>query len=218
MKNPLKSLGLIEDDAPSTTGEHEVVQDTKPAPRATVAAPFRPSVPSVDVGSVAPNPDVVTTLNDAANASKIAGYPEFRIIFDNIAGIPDNQKYPMSLKLLEASNKITPTALVASLQDRIQLVEKEQASFGQYYDDEVANTITSRHDQITKLETDVEKKKAEIRELDAKRVQLTQEAGQAQIQLEQTRAEFNASFDVVRSGFASELEKITSFIPAKGAK
>jgi hypothetical protein len=194
----------------------------QPVPAAVATATFPSAAPatptawmnnptltvSPSVPAVAPDQEIVAGLVETINKSKLPGYTAFKTIFDAMVGIPDTQRYALALNATAASSHITIDDVVASLDEKLSLLDADAKSFEAAFQESLKSNVGAAQDEIQHIAETVEAKKQEIRDLDAKRVSLTEKMGAAQVNLEKEHATFGVSFDAVRSSLAAERDRI----------
>jgi uncharacterized small protein (DUF1192 family) len=195
----------------------------KPDPKASVtpvaASPFGggfslPTSPALNFGgAAAPDQEIVKSLTDAAAQSKKPAYDQFRVVAESLAGVPDVQRYTMALNVVHNANKIEAADVIASLDDRLALIEREKADFENAYQSQTQSAVVGAESEAKKITERITTLQQEIATLEGQRVTKMQESGQAKVDLEQSRATFNASFEVVRSVFKRERDMLSSFLP-----
>ncbi len=222
----LKKFGFVTDDGESAAPTETPVAVPSPRTRPVVRGTAFDSLPTQNFvvpgfgasSAVAPDPEIIKTLNDAAEQSKVPGYAEFAVNRETLNGLPDVQKYALALNLTQANHKIAPAAVLASLDDRAALIDAQEAEFAQAMDDAVTNEVTKRQQEAAKLDEEITKLAATIQDKSNQRNALAQEATESETAIAQQRAVFAASINVVRTAQASEREKIAGIISTTPAK
>jgi hypothetical protein len=154
-----------------------------------------------------PDPEIVATLTKAMAESTVEGYSEFVTMFEALKNIPT------SLNAISAGTKgkITPAVVVKSIDDRIDLLQKEKASFIEYLASETKTQITDKQDAATKIAQ-------QIADLENQQRQISGEIANSSADLERQRASFDASFNAVLSGVSAERNAIAAFLPTPTVK
>jgi hypothetical protein len=217
LKDLIKKSGLVEFDETATDEDTPSVStSSKAAKRPT--APLKPLArvatttiyPPATSTVMGPDPEIVAILEQATNDSKTTGYPEFRAIFETLDGIAELQRYAMALKLTQTSHKISTAGVLASLDDRLAILEAQQADFESNFQQSINDSVTSVQTQADKIAATIEQMKADIQAKETEKASLIEKAAAAQITLEKERSAFNASYDVVHTNISGERAKIAS--------
>lgn len=221
IKNFLQNAGIIEksateDEAPVTSTKPKTASNAFARTQAAISVPafsHPTGAPLPGAFGVQPDPTMVEDLSNAAAASKVVGYGEFKTLYDTFAAIPEPQRTSMALAAVAAANKVTPDMVLASINDRLSLVEVEATHFAEAMAATEANEVTARQTEADSIAQAIERMKAEIQEKEVARANLLAEANQAQMHINTTRIQFDASANAVRAALNSEREKIAAFIP-----
>jgi hypothetical protein len=204
---------------PTASGYRPKAGGFQPVTRPKSVAGTPNSAPTYHVDAPAPvDQSIIDALNATAESSKLTGYTVFRAILDNLGNMPDAQRFLTALNLVKNVNKVEPEDVLRALDDRIALVDADAQQFEAEYQSEVAKQVTEKQNDIQKINEEIEAKKAEIRDLEAQKVTLISESGQAEVDLAQNRTVFNASLDVVKSSLSTERENIARYILPKATK
>lgn len=196
--------------------QKEKASAVTPVPASPFGGGFSlPTSPALNLGGAAvPDPEIVKGLTDAAATSRKPAYDQFRIVAESLAGVPDVQRYTMALNVVHNANKIEAADVIASLDDRLALIDNEKAEFENAYKQQNQSAVIGAEADAKKIEERITALQQEIAALEGQRVTKMQESGQAKISLEQQRATFNASYEIVRSNFKRERDMLSSFLPA----
>jgi hypothetical protein len=215
----IKKTGLIELDEPkeekvTPTVENRPVSST-PSKFASYSVPANPvSVAASAPPSPAMATEVIAALTDAMNAAKNPGYVEFQKIFNTLNGLPESQRYAMAINLLSVTMKIDPDSLLASFDERAALLEAERTGFNTFCDDETQSKVIARQNEVAEVEKTIEQKRQEIAALEQKRVELTEAANNAQVDIQHRQVGFTVAYQSLNTQLAAERSHILPFSPS----
>lgn len=183
--------------------------DAPPAPR---TAPTPTAAPVTGAAALS-DPEMVATLEHAVARSTAPGYSEFRVLYAAMDSVPDERlRYDVALKALRASHQLGPDAVLASIEDRINLLEGERSKFDEALAAETERSVNGTTRQINAIAETIAARQAEIRDLEAKQAKLAEAARTAQADLDKSRATFAAAFATVHSALDGERARIATHL------
>jgi hypothetical protein len=225
LKDILKKSGLVEDD-PTDVGE-----EPAPATSAARPVPTQPSrffnyvaasVPAVSVAASAPKnvPATVTTefisaLNEAMDKATNKGYVEFQKLFTTLGSVPESQRYATAISILQTSLNIDAASLLASFDERAQLLDAERNDFNAFCESETQGKVVAAQNQISEVEKDIEQKRQEIASLEEQRAKLTTDANNASAEIQMRQVAFSVSYESTKNQLAAERSHILPFVTVK---
>lgn len=216
LKDALSDFVEFDENAPKAD------EGDAPVPKRTVrpgasSAPLPAAFPSAAPDSSLTDPGMLATLEHAVARSVEPGYDEFRTLYAAMDSIPDERlRYDVALKALKASHQLGPEHVIASIEDRIRLLDAERTKFDEALAVETERSITGTNRQIKTIGDSIAAKQAEIRDLEAKQAKLYETAKAAQAELDQSRAAFATAFASIHSSLDAERTRISSH--ASGGK
>lgn len=219
LKDKLVAGGLITDNSEqSQPADDDTSQKPVSKASGTSKPTRRPTITVTEASDegISADASIVSTLEAATANAKNRSYNQFQVIFDNLDGIPEAQRYSKALKLVQASHNLSPDQVIASLDERLSILAQQESEFQSAHASAVDAQVTSQEKEADNIQASIEERKAEIRSLEEKRIQLTREAGNAQVKLQQDLATFNVSYETVRSKLAGERDRLASYIPRTG--
>jgi septal ring factor EnvC (AmiA/AmiB activator) len=174
---------------------------------------FDESAPASPDGKTPGVPRRADPVGSAAPRSGAAPDPSFRTLYAAMDSVPDERlRYDVALKALRASHQIGPDAVLASIEDRIRLLDAERTKFEQALAAETERSINGTNRQIKSIADSIAAKQTEIRDLEAKQATLYETAKVAQSELDRSRASFAAAFASVHSSLDAERARIATHL------
>ncbi|MEO6759511.1 MAG: hypothetical protein ABIO24_08665 [Saprospiraceae bacterium] len=211
-----KSVFVIEEPGVSQSAS-ENSAPAKPAP-APMAQPASPSV--VSTGSVTDKFSEILMSALEKNNQNGFDYFEFRQALQNLAKMPmDEQTRFQSAFAMAQTMGITPAALVESAGFYLQVLGGEQSKFNEAHQQQRAKLIGNREDEVKKLEGMMEQKTAQIKQLTQQieehrqqAEQIRRELSESTIKIENTKADFEATFASVVGQMQGDVDKMKSYL------
>ena len=147
-------------------------------------------------------------------------YFEFRQALRNLAKMPmDEQTRFQSAYAMAQTMGATPTALVESANFYLQVLSTEQSRFNEAHQQQRAKLIGNREDEVKNLEGMMLQKAEQIKQLTQEiedhrqqADQIRKELSESTIKIENTKADFDATFTSVVSQMQSDVDKIKSYL------
>lgn len=208
IKDALSDFVEFDENAPASADGKTPGVQRRPDPVASVA-PLRGASPDPSLT----DPEMLATLEHAVARSTEPGYEQFRTLYAAMDSVPDERlRYDVALKALRASHQIGPDAVLASIEDRIRLLEAERTKFEQALAAETERSINGTNRQIKSIADSIAAKQTEIRDLEAKQASLYETAKVAQSELDRSRASFAAAFASVHSSLDAERARIATHL------
>jgi hypothetical protein len=164
------------------------------------------------VASAIVNPDTVKVLTDAIGNTQNTAYTQFKTVFDALAGLPDPQRYPAALNAVAATNKISAQDVLKAFAEREKLLANEQHGFEAAMVDANEQTVVAVVKQVEQITATIDAKKKEIETLVQQQQTLAQQIQQAQMEITNERASFEASFTMVQNQLATERKNFETYI------
>jgi hypothetical protein len=188
----------------------------RPGAKMAPRAPTRPAVATpVTTPDVQANPDDVAALEAAAQASTKPGYSEFKGLLEVMQSVPDEAlRVTLTLQGIEKTKGITPDQILAAVEDRLRLVETEQAKFEEAMTREAEQSVGGSTAKIQRLEDEIKAAEAEIERKRAEQAELGATIQEAQDGIDRARAEFAAAYDVVHANLVAERDLVASHAPS----
>ncbi|HET6764551.1 MAG TPA: hypothetical protein VFH27_12795, partial [Longimicrobiaceae bacterium] len=187
-----------------------------PAPAAGQAPEFVP-VPDATLMHPGPAPAAelayVDDLRAAVEASGKPAYGQFRKLFEALPVPDETQRTQLALAAAGASAQVTAADVVAAIDDRLKLLEKERGAFDQAIAQQTDASIGAVKKQIVSIAEQIAKKQAEIRDLEQRRATAESSIAQAAAEIEASRRNFAASFAVVQTDLAGERARVAAHVP-----
>ena len=210
-----KSVFLVEDPASSQPATESNVPPAAPTP-----PPQAPSPTANTSGSVTDKFSEI--LLGALEKNNQAGfdYFEFRQALRNLAKMPmDEQTRFQSAYAMAQTMGATPAALVESANFYLQVLATEQSKFNEAHQQQRAKLIGNREDEVKNLEGMMQQKAEQIKQLTQqiedhrqRAEQIRKELSDSTIKIENTKADFEATFASVVSQMQGDIDKMKSFL------
>jgi hypothetical protein len=200
---------------PNTPTEKQAGQPKSAIP--TQVAP-KPSV--VIPGQV--NDEMAKILEDAIREADIPGfdYIEFRDILANMRAlnIPEPQMFQAAFASAQIA-KVTKIQLLEAIDFYIKVIETKAGEFRQYVAGIETTDVTGKNQEISVLEKQIEEDATKIQELTTeigkrrqKQDAIRMEKAQAELDIKNKTAAFEATKAVVVDKLGSDREKINTYI------
>jgi chromosome segregation ATPase len=208
LKDALSDFVEFDEGASEADNAAETVAKRQSKRVATVA-----TVSAVSPDTSLTDPEMVATLEQAVARSTEPGYDQFRVLYAAMDAVPDERlRYDVALKALQASHQLGPDAVLASIEDRIRLLDDERTKFEKAHANETERSITATSRQIKTLGDTIAAKQAEIRELETRQAKLYESAKAAQAELDRSRTAFAVAFTSVHTSLDTERNRISSHL------
>jgi uncharacterized protein YicC (UPF0701 family) len=207
LKDALSDFVEFDENAPPSENAGQPASKQRPAPKAGGAT----SAASIDTSLS--DPEMVATLEHAVARSTEPGYDQFRALYSAMESVPDERlRYDVTLKALQASHQLSPQAVLASIEDRIRLLEAERTKFEQALKSETDRSINGTNRELQTVGDAIAGKQKEIQELQARQAALVQTTKDAQADIDRSRASFAAAFASVHSSLDAERTRISTHL------
>lgn len=201
-------------DPPKEVPVRKSVVPSTPAP-ASVSAP-RPVLP----GQV--DETMAQILEDAIVASNLPGfdYLEFRDALVNMKDLPlpEAQKFQAVFATAQ-SMKVDKGKLLEAIDHYLKVVEKSSADFKAYIDGVTEKEVTSKSGTVDRLDQEMQKNAAEIQrltqvvqELKKQQDAVRMEVAQAELEISNKKAAFEATQAAVTQNLTSDRSKIETYL------
>ncbi len=192
------------------------------APAAVPAAPAPPPPGPVATTSGSVTDKFSDILLGALEKNNQPGfdYFEFRQALRNLAKMPmDEQTRFQSAYAMAQTMGATPAALVESANFYLQVLATEQSRFNEAHQQQRAKLIGNREDEVKNLEGMMAQKAEQIKQLTQqieehrqRAEQIRKELSDSTIKIENTKADFEATFAAVVGQMQGDVEKMKSYL------
>lgn len=147
-------------------------------------------------------------------------YFEFRQALRNLAKMPmDEQTRFQSAYAMAQTMGATPAALVESANFYLQVLSTEQSRFNEAHQQQRTKLIGNREEEVKNLEAMMQQKAEQIKQMNQqieehrqRADQIRKELSESTIKIENTKADFDATFTSVVSQMQSDVDKIKSYL------
>lgn len=235
MAKPLKSLfGIFFEEEEETTTTDTVATEevaSEPTPTAVPSAVVTPQVsaPSVTASAIigGVNEEMAGMLMAAIEEANLPGfdYLEFRDAVNKMAntGMTESNKF-LAIFTTASSMGLTRETLLASIDHYVSVINEKREGFMAHVADLMATEVDGRHEQAAKLDEEIASAAEEIAALNQKiqesqhaKINLQNEANTEKMNIENTRASFEATFNMVLNKLESDRTSIMNYIPDPSA-
>lgn len=205
-----KSIFVVEDDGATAA------DPTQPTAQAPVAANPAPESPSVSSGSVSDKfMDILMSALDKNNQDGF-DYLEFRQALKNLAKMPmDEATRYQSAYAMAQTMGVTPAKLIESGKFYLNVLSSEQARFNEAHAQQRTKLIGNREEEIKSLESAILEKTEQIKQLTQqieehrqRSEQVRKEISESTVKIENTKADFEATYQAVSGQIEDDLGKI----------
>ncbi len=213
-----KSVFVTEDpNAPAAAQPSAPKAATPP----TQAAPPLPPVPATATsGSVTDKFSEILLSALEKNNQPGFDYFEFRQALRNLAKMPmDEQTRFQSAYAMAQTMGATPVALVESANHYIKVLHGEQAHFNEAHQQQRTKLIGNREEEVKNIEATMQQKAEQIKQLtqqieaDRQRAeQIRKELQDSTVKIENTKADFEATFQSVVGQMQGDVEKMQQYL------
>ncbi|MEO6038905.1 MAG: hypothetical protein ABIQ93_10860 [Saprospiraceae bacterium] len=211
-----KSVFVLEEPESSQTS----TGNTPPTAQAPATPMPPPSPVATTAGSVTDKFSEI--LLSALEKNNQAGfdYFEFRQSLRNLAKMPmDEQTRFQSAYAMAQTMGATPATLVESANFYLQVLASEQSKFNEAHQQQRAKLIGNREDEVKNLESMMQQKTEQIKQLTQqieehrqKAEQIRKELSDSTIKIENTKADFEATFASVIGQMQGDVDKMKSYL------
>jgi hypothetical protein len=213
-----KSVFVVE--AEDANAQNAGQQPQKPQHPAEMTAPPPPAKKSTGAGAVSDK--FVDVLLGALEKNNQEGfdYLEFRQALKNLARMPmDEQTRFHSAYAMAQTMGITPAKLVDSAKVYLNVLANEQARFNEAHAQQRAKLIGNREEEVKNLEAMIQQKTEQISQLTLQieehrrqSEQIRSEIGESTVKIENTKADFDTTFDSVSGQIQEDIGKIQQYL------
>lgn len=208
-----KSVFVLEEENSAQTTTPAAQKNT---PEQTPAAPAVQARPVSSDGRITDK--FVQILLDALEKSNQQGfdYFEFRQALKNLEKMPMDEatRYRSAYAMAQAMNA-TPDKLVESAQYYLNVLAGEQSKFNEAHAQQRAKLIGNREEDVRNLEAMIQNKAEQIKQLTLQieehrksSEQIRAEIGDSTVKIENTKADFEATFANVAGQIQGDVAKI----------
>ncbi len=213
--NKVKSIFIVEAEGNGSAATSSPAQPAQTAPGA-------PASVSVSTPSGAVNGKFVDILFGAIEKSNQDGfdYFEFKQALKNLAkmNMDEETKFQSAFALAQTMGA-TPAKLVESAKFYLTVLNGEQAKFNEAHSQRRAQQIGNREDDIKNLEATIQQKSQQIQQLTQQieehrrqSEQIRREVSDSTLKIEATKADFEATFNVVMGELQGDVSKIQQYL------
>lgn len=205
-----KSVFIVEDE---TT---KAAPPADKAPQAPADAPPPPVVRAAADGAVSDK--FMEILLSALEKNNAPGfdYLEFRQALKNLAKMPmDEATRFQSAYAMAQTMGVTPAALVESARNYLGVLSQEETRFNEAHAQQRNKLIGNREEEIRNLDAMIEQKTEQIRQLTLQIEEhrqrgavIRKEIDDSTVKIENTKADFDATFGVVAGQIETDIAKI----------
>lgn len=211
-----KSVFIVEDENTSTQNKNQAQQPNSPA---TSPPPQQVETPA-PAGSVSSK--FVEILSAALEKNNQQGfdYFEFRQALRNLAKMPmDEATRFHSAYAMAQTMGVTPDKLVESAKFYLNVLANEQAKFNEAHAQQRARLIGNREEEVKNLEAMMQQKAEQIKQLTQqieehrqRSEQIRKEISDSTVKIENTKADFEATFASVTGHIQEDISKIQQYL------
>jgi len=213
-----KSVFVVED--PNALVESASSTTPKFAPQATQVVPPPPAAAVATPGSVTDKFSEI--LLGALEKSNQPGfdYFEFRQALRNLAKMPmDEQTRFQSAYAMAQAMGATSVALVESANGYLQVLSVEQERFNEAHQQQRVKLIGNREEEVKNIEAIMQQKAEQIKQLTQqieehrqRAEQIRKELQDSTVKIENTKADFEATFQSVVGQMKGDVEKMQQYL------
>jgi hypothetical protein len=221
----IKGVFVVEDpNAAKAESKIEKMEPTKATAAPTPASPttHSPTQATVSVGHGQVNEKFMQVLAGAMESANLPGfdYFEFKQSLVNLANMPMDEatRYKSAFAMATTMGATAPK-LVESAEHYLNVLKTEEAKFLQAADnqrnaqignrktqaDNLENVIQQKAEQIKKLTQEIEQHRHEV-------LKIKDEIGQSTLKVEQTKKDFEATYQVLISQIQSDLQNMKNYL------
>jgi len=218
MLKKIKSLFVVEEAEATMPPQNNtaITKDEKPDP-VPVKAP--PTNIKVDGSS---DQQLTTKLMEAIENNNLEGfdYLEFKNTLTSIIHVitDESTRYRTAFEMAKTMGASKDT-LLESINHYVEILKKEESKFKDALENQKQKQITSREEELKRLQDSVQEKETQIQELTAeithtrkKMDEKRAELQEAVDKIENTNAQFNASIRLVNDQLVNDRQNLTKYI------
>lgn len=216
-----KSVFIQEDESGTAQNTNQTQQSNSQHPaEMTAPPPKQRAAESSASGSVSDK--FVEILANALEKNNQEGfdYFEFRQALKNLAKMPmDEQTRFHSAYAMAQTMGITPVKLVESAKFYLNVLTNEQAKFNEAHAQQRARLIGNREEEVKNLEAMIQHKAEQIKQLTQqieehrqRSEQIRNEISDSTVKIENTKADFEATFASVTGQLQEDINKIQQYL------
>lgn len=219
---PVKKTAGKSSGSKKSVGKPTAASTTTPAPAA--AATEQQAEPSLPAGEVAGevSDKFVKVLMAAMEAANLPGfdYLEYKKSLQNLKkmNFTDDVRFQTAYAAAQSMG-VTPPQLVDSAQHYLNTLNKEQAKFSQALAGQKAQQVSSKKEELKKLDADIKQQEAKIKALEAeiektktKQKKLQVDISRSNTKLSKTQADFETTFKILTDGIEEDVAKMKQYL------
>jgi len=136
-------------------------------------------------------------------------YPKFRKSLEQLkTTLPDERTRMQSALAMIKAVGVSPTSLIASAMNCVEMINKEKGHFEQEMEDTMTREVTNPRARIAGFEEDIKKKTEELAALQKEKESITAGARESENKIAALRSNFTISHQVMVKGIQDDVEKI----------
>ena len=215
-----KSVFILEDEGGAAQSTNQTQTQTQHPAEMTAPPPKQRSVESGATGSVSDK--FVEILAGALEKNNQEGfdYFEFRQALKNLSKMPmDEATRFHSAYAMAQTMGVTPAKLVESARHYLNVLTNEQTKFNEAHAQQRARLIGNREEEVKNLEAMIQNKAEQIKQLTQqieehrqRSEQIRKEIDDSTVKVENTKADFEATFTSVTGQLQEDVGKIQQYL------
>ncbi len=219
-----KSVFIVEEEGSGAQNKSQAQQANTPHPAEMTAPPPKQraesGTSSASPGSVSDK--FVEILATALEKNNQEGfdYFEFRQALKNLSKMPmDEQTRFHSAYAMAQTMGVTPEKLIESVKFYLNVLLNEQAKFNEAHAQQRARLIGNREEEVKNLDAMMQHKAEQIKQLTQqieehrqRSEQIRKEINDSTVKIENTKADFEATFASVTGQLQEDINKIQQYL------
>lgn len=214
----LKSVFVVEEESGDSQNTSQQQQSQHPA-EMTAPPPAGKAPANADLATAGSVSDkFVEILLGALEKNNQDGfdYLEFRQALKNLAKMPMDEptRYHSAYAMAQTMG-VTPAKLVESARFYLNVLASEQARFNEAHAQQRSRLIGNREEEVKNLEAMIQQKAEQIKQLTRQieehrqqSEQIRREVSDSTVKIENTKADFEATFDSISGQIKEDIGKI----------
>jgi len=217
-----KSVFIVEEENGNAQNTNQAQKPATQHPAEMTAPPPKQRAETAANSSGSVNDKFVQILSAALEKNNQQGfdYFEFRQALINLAKMPmDEATRFHSAYAMAQTMGVTPEKLMESAQFYLNVLTNEQAKFNEAHAQQRGRLIGNREDEVKNLEAMMQQKAEQIKQLTQqieehrqRSEQIRQEISDSTVKIENTKADFDATFANVTGHIQDDIGKIQQYL------
>lgn len=216
-----KSVFVVEEESGTAQNTSQTQQSNQHPAEMSAPPPKQRAAESVSAsGSVSDKFVEILAAALEKNNQQGFDYFEFRQALKNLSKMPmDEQTRFHSAYAMAQTMGVTPAKLVESAQFYLNVLTNEQAKFNEAHAQQRARLIGNREEEVKNLEAMMESKAEQIKQLTQqieehrqRSEQIRKEISDSTVKIENTKADFEATFASVTGHLQEDINKIQQYL------